>query len=139
MSRKNTEICLALLCASLLAPTAGALAAPTKNLGSEKLDKAAYSFPVQNLHLSGNTVSFTIPENANTHNKKADAVRLSGLYATDQERAATCPVIDSHYVDKKVKKYNPVSGKAEVIATFEDPLDAAKAAHNGCLLIYDQD
>ena len=101
------------------------------------LKKAAYSFPVEDIQLINNTISFTIPSDARQHDKKSDAVVLSGMYATDKKHAAACPIVDSHYVDKKVKSYKAFSGKAEVVATFDDPKMAKRAAKAGCLLVYD--
>ena len=110
-----------------------------KNMKEVPLKQAAYSFPVEKIKQNGNKVSFTIPKDARMHDKKADAVTLSGLYATDQKQAVKCPVVDSHHVDKEVQSYQALSGKADVVATFDKASDAARAVKSGCLLIYDAD
>lgn len=106
-------------------------------LPDQALSKAGYTFPVNNIRLSGNQVSFTIAENAREYDKKADAVVLSGMYAGDKGHSDTCPVVDSHFVDKEVEHYSPTSGKADVIATFDDASVARAAVEKGCLLIQD--
>jgi hypothetical protein len=134
-------LALSLLFVGLLvmAPQGSMATNPPKNLGEASIADAQYSFPVQDLRLDGNKVRFTILKDANKYNWKADAVKLSGMYATDQKTAQRCPVVDSHYVDKVVEHYNPISGKAEVVATFDDPAIAARATETGCVLIHDVD
>jgi hypothetical protein len=116
-----------------------ALANYPQHMRDEPLSDAIYSFPVQDIQQSNNTISFTIRHNAHSYNEKADAVELSGIYTSDHRHASSCPVVDSHFVKKDVRKYNPISGKAKVVATFQDQSIAVKAAKNGCLLIHDVD
>lgn len=99
--------------------------------------KAAFSFGVTDLKVSGNIVTFTIPKDAHALEKKADAVELSGLY--DQARAdpGECPLVQSTEVSKSVLDYDPFSGKAHVKAEFDDPKMAAAAVDQGCVLIHD--
>lgn len=122
--------------ASKSAPTKTASAEASKS-GVRSLKEAQYSFAVEDLKQSGKNVSFTIPSDARAHDKKGDAVRLSGMYTGAKNTSRMCPLVDSRDVSKDVKNYNAMSGRAEVIATFKDPKIASSAVKSGCILIDD--
>lgn len=100
------------------------------------LEKASFKFAIMDIERNGNLISFTIPEDARTLEKKADAVVLSGLYVSGAH-SQDCPVVQSDAVDKSVENYSPMSGKARVTANFDDENMAKAALEKGCLLIND--
>ncbi len=108
-----------------------------KNLPDASLKDTQYAFAVENLKQDKEKVTFTIPKNAHSEQKKSDSVELSGMYTGSKDSSRLCPVVDSHYVSKKVDSYNPMSGRAEVTATFKDPALATRAIKSGCILVRD--
>ena len=101
--------------------------------------KAAYVFGVEDIaHDGKNIITFTIPKNARSIDEQADAVVLSGLYdMKDEKPTGNCPIVSSYDVSKKVKNYDPFTGKADITATFDNEKDAKKAYDAGCLVIDD--
>jgi hypothetical protein len=122
-----------LLMVALLAVSPALAALP-----DQPISKAEYKFGIRDIKQYRNTVTFVIPGEARKHQQKGDAVELSGIYATDGKHTDTCPVVDSHDVRKDVQQYEPFSGKARIVATFDDGDMAKRAAEAGCLLIEDK-
>src|SRR5688572_5728738 len=104
-------------------------------LPEQPLSKAEYKFGIRDIKQYRNTVTFVIPEGARKHQQKGDEVVLSGIYAIDAAPAQACPVVDSRAVRKDVQQYQPISGKARIVATFDDMEIAKRAAEANCLLI----
>ena len=119
------------------APSEGSKSGAGTDEAAAPIEKAEFSFAIQDISRSGNVVSFTIPENARQLEKKADAVVLSGLYANDQKKSEECPVVQSTAVDTSPEDYDLMSGRARVNATFDKEEDARAAEEAGCLLIND--
>lgn len=110
---------------------------PTSGESSENFESAGYSFAVTDLARNGSDVTFTIPENAHEQEKKADAVVVSGLYDRPKKNSDECPLVQSTAISKSVIDYEPISGKAQVKAHFDDEAIAKAAIEQGCLLIND--
>ena len=112
--------------------------APALASDSQPFTDAAYTFGIQDIQHADNTVSFTIPKNARKIDEAADAVVLSGLYDNAKPKPTKkCPVVSSYHVTKKIKSYDPFSGRARLIATFNDAQIAETAYKEGCLLVND--
>ena len=60
------------------------------------------------------------------------------MYDVAKNKKTGCAFVDSTKVDKTVESYNPISGKAEIKAEFDDKADAEKAVEAGCLVIDDR-
>lgn len=133
------------LCLSLTALSAGPVRAADKigtgeTSASAPLSHAGFAFGIADIARKGHIVTFTIPENARTLERRANAYVVSGLYALDREiDKRHCPVVQSHAVDDTVEHYSPGSGRARVKAVFEDEKTAKAAEEKGCLLINDPD
>lgn len=102
------------------------------------LSRAQFSFPVTEIALHDNVVSFTIPRDAHEMEEKADSVVLSGMYVADAAGDhSACPIVQSSEVDDQLQEYDPFSGKARVNAVFENASVARQAYEKGCLLVED--
>lgn len=97
---------------------------------------AGVIFPIDGVSRSGDTVSFTITENARELDKKADTVEISAMQKTGTS-PSDCPLIKSTSIDKTVNNYNPISGSANISAKFASVEMATAAADADCLLIRD--
>ncbi len=128
---------LTLLFIALISLLPGPVLAKTATLPDASLSAAEYKFGIRNISQYRNTVTFVIPQNARDHQKKGDAVVTSAIYSLDEKPSEPCPVVDSHDVRKDLQQYDPFSGKARIIATFDDPAVAKRAAESRCLLIRD--
>ncbi len=93
-------------------------------------------FPIQNVNQNGKNVSLTITKNARSLESKSKNVDYSAMQIVGTS-ANNCPLINSTAVDKQVKGYNPLTGKAELSVTFKTEEQAQKAAAANCLIIKD--
>lgn len=103
----------------------------------QSFNVASYTFGVKNIKQEGNTVTFTIPEDARVVDTKTSGV-VSGLYnVTMGKPSGACPFLTSYEVSKNIKNYNPLNGKADITAKFDKPEHAQAAVDNNCLIIDD--
>lgn len=131
---KKAFIMLSLTAAALISPQVHA-----QSVKEESFKKAAFSFGITEIEHNNNKISFTVPKDARNLDKKADAVVVSGLYDTARAEPTKCPFVDSTEVSKDIKNYDPFTGRARIIATFDDPAMAKAAYDTGCLLVNDPD
>lgn len=127
----------ALTFATLAVLTASPVMAQSVKEESFKL--ASFSFGITEIEHNDNKISFTVPKDARSLDKQADAVLVSGLYDTGRAAPTKCPLVESTEVSKDIKNYDPFTGRARIIATFDDPAMAKAAYDTGCLLVNDPD
>ena len=102
--------------------------------GEFKLAKVI--FPISNVSQNGKSVSLTINENARGLEAKSQNVDYSAMQKSGTS-AKKCPLVNSTSIDKSIKSYNPLTGKAKLDVVFRTVEQAKKAASADCLLIKD--
>lgn len=93
-------------------------------------------FPITDVTQNGKNVSLTITKNARALESKSQNVDYSAMQIVGTS-ATNCPLVNSTAIDKQVKGYNPLTGKADLSVTFKTEEQAQKAAEANCLLIKD--
>lgn len=102
--------------------------------GSFKIAKVI--FPISQVSQNGKNVSLTINENARDLQNQSQNVDYSAMQKTGTN-ASKCPLVNSTAIDKEIKSYNPITGKAKLNVVFKTEEQAKKAADADCLLIKD--
>ncbi len=93
-------------------------------------------FPIENVSQNGNNISLTITKNARALKSKSKNVDYSAMQIVGTS-AINCPLVNSTAIDKNVKGYNPLTGRADLSVTFKTEEQAQMAAAANCLLIKD--
>jgi len=115
--------------------------ANAENLKDTDISEGSFSmakviFPITDVSQSGNNVSLTIEKNARELESKSQTVDYSVMQKSGTS-ATKCPLVNSTAIDKQIKGYNPLTGKASLDVTFRTEEQAKKAAAADCLLIKD--
>lgn len=121
---------------------AGIFIAGCDNAKPTAIEEGAYSdasaeIPITNVSRSGNKVTFTIPQDARQKDEEADKVDITVLFKENADKDGKCPLVKSTSIDKSTEDYDPMSGKATIIATFASEEMAKTAEESDCLLIRD--
>lgn len=101
----------------------------------DEFSKAEVIFPIDNVKRDKNVITLTITENARNLEDWSQKVDISAMKKVSANNISTCPMINSKAIDKKVNSYNPITGSAEISATFITTKIAKAAESADCLLI----
>lgn len=121
---------------SVLALTAACDTSHTRDENTSAVEGAEISKAVTNISHDGNVIRFTIPDDARSFDEAAQGA-TSAIYDASRPVPAECPVVPSRGVSKDIGDYDAISGKAEIIATFDKEDVADEVYEAGCLIVDD--
>jgi len=108
-----------------------------KQVTQGALALAGITFPIDKVKRDGQYVDMVITKNARSLREASTAYEISAMKKVTADDPQTCPLINSTAIDKNIKNYNPLTGRARMKITFITAEMAEQVAKADCLLIYD--